>query len=125
MPEQTLFTRSVGPLTRTDIVRYAGAGGDFNPLHHDEIFARTAGFESVIAHGLFTAGLTGAALAAEVGPLRLRRYGVRYTGQVRPGDTLTITASEPTIGRIRLEVTATGDDGAPRPVLSATAEVER
>lgn len=130
MSDRTLFSRSIGPLSRTDIVRYAGAGGDLNPLHHDETFATGAGFPSVIAHGLLTAGLTGTALAEHVGPLRLRRYAVRYTGQVRPGDTLTITAAE-TDGagddtmRIALEVTAAADDGEARPVLTATAEVER
>ncbi|MGL3150364.1 MaoC/PaaZ C-terminal domain-containing protein [Microbacterium sp. A82] len=130
MTERTLFSRSIGPLSRADIVRYAGAGGDFNPLHHDETFATRAGLGSVIAHGLLTAGLTGTALAEHVGPLRLRRYAVRYTGQVRPGDTLTITASEADgesdeTMRIALEVTAAVEDSAARPVLTATAEVGR
>lgn len=130
MTERILFSRSIGPLGRTDIVRYAGAGGDFNPLHHDETFATGAGLGSVIAHGLLTAGLAGTALAEHVGPLRLRRYAVRYTGQVRPGDTLTISASEidGSTGetmRVALEVTAAADDGEPRAVLTATAEVQR
>lgn len=130
MSTVTLFERSVGPLTRTDIVRYAGAGGDFNPLHHDEVFAKAAGFESVIAHGLLTAGIAGSILAEAVGPLRLRRYAVRYTGQVRPGDTLTITASEDDVAdtperQITLAVTATAEGGEARNVLSATAQAAR
>jgi acyl dehydratase len=46
-----------GPVSQTDIVRFAGAGGDFNPLHHDREFAGAAGFERPIAMGQFTAGL--------------------------------------------------------------------
>lgn len=129
MSDDVLFSRRIGPLTRTDIVRYAGAGGDLNPLHHDEVFAKAAGFESVIAHGLLTAGLAGTVLAEHVGPLCLRRYAVRYTGQVRPGDTLTITATESESDseerHIVIAVTAAGEDDAPRNVLSATAEVAR
>lgn len=127
--EQVVVQTQVGPLSRTDLVRYAGAGGDFNPLHHDEDFARNAGFPSVIAHGLLTAGITGAALSQAVGPLKLKRYAVRYTGQVVPGDTLSITATElegtETRRIFSLEVTAAHGDGDARKVLSAEAEAER
>ncbi len=81
---------TVGPITRTDIVRYAGAGGDFNPIHHDEEFAHAAGMPSVFSHGLLSAGLLGQYLAHWVGPEHVRRFGVRFTGQVWPGDTLTL-----------------------------------
>lgn len=129
MTEQVILQKEIGPVTRTDLVRYAGAGGDFNPIHHDELFARSAGYPSVIAHGLLTAGLTGAALAEAVGPLQLRRYAVRYTGQVLPGDMLSIVATEDegdeTLRHFSIEVEATGDDGTPRKVLSAEAEAVR
>jgi acyl dehydratase len=81
---------TVGPITRTDIVRYAGAGGDFNPIHHDEEFARAAGMPSVFSHGLLSAGLLGQYLARWVGLQNVRSFGVRFTGQVWPGDTLTL-----------------------------------
>ena len=81
---------TVGPITRTDIVRYAGAGGDFNPIHHDEEFAHAAGMPSVFSHGLLTAGLVGQYVARWVGLANVRSFGVRFTGQVWPGDTLTI-----------------------------------
>ena len=84
-PEST-----VGPITRTVIVRYAGAGGDFNPIHHDEEFARSAGVPSVFSHGLLSAGLLGQYLAHWVGLANVRSYGVRFTGQVWPGDMLTL-----------------------------------
>jgi acyl dehydratase len=81
---------SVGPITRTDIVRYAGAGGDFNPIHHDEEFARAAGMPTVFSIGMHTAGVLAQYLAQWVGQPNVRRLSVRFTGQVWPGDTLTL-----------------------------------
>lgn len=76
-------------INRSHIVKYAGAGGDFNPLHHDDTFAQSVGYPSVFAHGMFSMGLTGRMLTDWVGPTGLRKYGVRFTKQVFPGDTLT------------------------------------
>lgn len=77
-----------GPLTVTDIVRYAGASGDFNPLHHDPEFAKAAGLPSVMAHGMLSAALLGAFVSAWCGPGSIRRYKVRFTDRVWPGDVL-------------------------------------
>lgn len=79
----------VGPLTRTDFARYAGAGGDFNPIHHDEPFARSAGYPSVFGHGLLTAGIMGGHVSDWLGIAPLRKFSVRYVAQVWPGDSLT------------------------------------
>lgn len=80
-------------LSRTQIVQYAGASGDYNPLHTDEIFAtQVAGYPSVFAHGMLTMGITGRLLTDWVGDGRLVRYGVRFVKQVWPGDTLTASA---------------------------------
>src|SRR5574338_677786 len=77
-------------LSRTQIVQYAGASGDFNPIHHDETFAtKAAGYPSVFAHGMLTMGLTGRLLTDWRGDGVLREYGVRFVKQVFPGDTLT------------------------------------
>lgn len=77
-------------INRTHIVKYAGASGDFNPIHHDEVFAKeVAGYPSVFAHGMLSMGLTGRALTDWLGVMALKRYGVRFTRQVWPGDTLT------------------------------------
>ena len=54
-------------LTRTDLVKYAGASGDFNPMHHDEVAAKAAGQPSVFGHGMFSMGLLGSALTDYVG----------------------------------------------------------
>jgi acyl dehydratase len=84
----------VEDLKRTRIVQYAGASGDFNPLHTDERFAvEAAGYPGVFAHGMLTMGMTGRVLTDWVGPESLLRYGVRFKAQVWPGDTLTATAT--------------------------------
>ena len=90
-----IFTqRLVDDLKRTQIVQYAGASGDYNPLHTDEIFTtKVAGYPSVFAHGMLTMGMTGAMLTDTVGDGRLTKYGVRFTSQVWPGDTLDATAT--------------------------------
>ena len=80
-------------LTRTQIVMYAGASGDYNPLHSDDVFTtKVAGYPSVFAHGMLTMGMTGRMLTNWVGDGRLTRYGVRFVSQVWPGDTLTAKA---------------------------------
>ena len=76
-------------LTRTDLVMYAGASGDFNPMHHDEIKAQAAGMPSVFGHGMFSAGLLATALTDYVGVGTLRRYAVRFAKQTWPDDELT------------------------------------
>lgn len=86
--------RLVDDLTRTQIVQYAGASGDYNPLHTDEIFTtKVAGYPSVFAHGMLTMGMTGKMLTDYVGDARLTKYGVRFTSQVFPGDTLDASAT--------------------------------
>src|SRR5712692_12041539 len=84
----------VDDLTRTQLVQYAGASGDYNPLHTDEVFAtKVAGYPSVFAHGMLSMGMTGKMLTNYVGDGRLTTYGVRFTRQVWPGDTLTAKAT--------------------------------
>ncbi len=105
-------------LSRTQIVMYAGTSGDYNPLHSDEIFTtEVAGYPSVFAHGMLTMGMTGKMLTNYVGDGQLTYYGVRFTSQVWPGDTLTATA---TITGIReedgqhiadLDVSTTNEEG--------------
>jgi 3-hydroxybutyryl-CoA dehydratase len=84
-------SRTVGPITQTDIVRFAGAGGDFNPLHHDPEVAVAAGFERPIAMGQFTAGLLGTWLTDWCGVENLRRFEVRFTAPLQIGDTVELS----------------------------------
>jgi acyl dehydratase len=79
----------VGPVTRTDFVRYQGASGDMNPIHHDETFARAAGYEAPLAVGMFQAGVLATWATAWLGPANVRRTKVRWREQVWPGDVLT------------------------------------
>src|SRR6202161_666008 len=86
--------RLVEDLKRTQIVQYAGASGDYNPLHTDEIYAtKVAGFPTVFAHGMLTMGLTAPLVTDWVGDGRLLSLGSRFERQVWPGDTLTATAT--------------------------------
>ena len=78
-----------GPVTRTDIVRYVGASGDFNPIHHDEKYARAAGFPTVFSVGMLQAGLLATYATDWLGAANLRRYAMRFKEQVWPGDQLT------------------------------------
>jgi acyl dehydratase len=79
----------VGPLTRTDFVRYQGASGDMNPIHHDEEYAKAAGFPTPFSVGMFQAGVLVSWATAWLGPENVRRYRVRFKEQVWPGDVLT------------------------------------
>ena len=89
----------VGPITRTDIVRFAGASGDFNPLHHDEAYARAAGFETVFAMGQMQAGMLSRLVTDWLGLGAVRSYRVRFRAKVWPGDVLVLRATGAALGR--------------------------
>lgn len=121
----------VEDLKRTQIVQYAGASGDYNPLHTDEIFTtKIAGYPSVFAHGMLSMGLTGTMLTNYVGDGSLKKYGVRFTNQVWPGDTLksttTITAIKDQDGErvIDLEIVTTNQNDVAVVTGNATAKIE-
>jgi acyl dehydratase len=80
----------VGPVTRTQIVRFAGAGGDFNPMHHDEAFAVAAGQPSVFAMGQLSAALLARMVSEWVGAPQIRELSIRFTAKVWPGDELNL-----------------------------------
>jgi acyl dehydratase len=111
---------SVDPLTRTQIVRFCGASGDFSPLHTDEEAAQAAGHRSVFAPGLWTMGVAGRLVAAVFGDLR--GLGGRFTAIVRPGDELTVTAEVTAVDgpSVRLDLSVTTGDG--RTVFTGYAE---
>jgi len=120
----------VEDLTRTQLVQYAGASGDYNPVHTDEKFVREiAGYPTVFAHGMLTMGMTGALVTNYVGDGTLTKYGVRFVNQVWPGDTLTGTAEVTAIhtddGKhlVDLELTTVNQDGTPVLTGTATARV--
>ena len=104
-------------VTRTHIVKYAGAGGDFNPIHTDEAFATSIGLPSVFAMGLMQGGYLARALTDWVGLGTLRLYKIRFTGQVWPGETIICKAivkskyEEHGEKRIDCELSVTNPDG--------------
>ena len=73
-------------LTRTDLVAYAGASGDYNPMHHDEVKATAAGQPSVFGHGMFSMGLLGTAITQYVGAGNVTRFTVRFARQTWPDE---------------------------------------
>jgi acyl dehydratase len=113
-------------ISRTQIVMYAGASGDYNPLHSDEVYVTNmTSYPTVFAHGMLSMGATGKVLTDWVGNGRLKKYGVRFVNQVWPGDTLTATATVDAIREVEGQhyadftvVTVNQDD---QPVVTGTA----
>ena len=121
----------VDNLSRTQIVQYAGASGDYNPLHSDEIFTtKVAKYPTVFAHGMLTMGMTGRMVTDLVGDGRLTAYGVRFTRQVWPGDSLSATATVDAVREedgqhlVDLSVTTVNQDGDVVVMGKATARVD-
>jgi acyl dehydratase len=119
-----------GPLTRTDFVRYQGASGDMNPIHHDEEFAKASGFPTVFSVGMLQAGILASYLTDWLGAENVRRFDVQFREQVWPGDTLTCTAvvtsryEENDERRVDLDVAVTRQTGGTAIKGTATFAVE-
>ncbi|MGH9210858.1 MAG: MaoC/PaaZ C-terminal domain-containing protein [Acidimicrobiales bacterium] len=130
-PGATFTAVVVEDLKRTQIVQYAGASGDYNPLHTDEVFAtKAAGYPTVFAHGMLTMGMTGRMLTDLVGDDRLLTFGGRFTAQVWPGDDLTTTATVEVVGErdgepvVTLVVSTRNQDGVEVFAGQATARID-
>src|SRR4051812_35686852 len=118
-------------LSRTQIVMYAGASGDYNPLHSDEVYTtQVGGYKSIFAHGMLSMGLTGKMLTNWVGDARLKKFGVRFTNQVWPGDTLDAKATVAAIRQengetlVDLTLSTTNQDGKEVVTGNAIAKVD-
>ena len=105
--------RVLGPLSRTDFVRYQGASGAMNPVHHDEAFALAAGFPAPLAVGMYTAGALTAWATDWLGPDQVRGTRIRWQKPCFPGTQLTLD------GTVSREYTA--EDGTPMLDLELTA----
>jgi acyl dehydratase len=122
-------TQEFPPLTRTMFVKYAGASGDFNPMHHDDTIATQVGNPSVFGHGMLTMGLAARVVKDWFGPEAIRRLQVRFAKQVWPGDVLTATATvtgkreEGGEHLVDLELVVANQDGVKAITGAATAAV--
>jgi len=116
-------------LTRTDLVRYAGASGDFNSMHDDEVLSKAAGQPSVFGHGMFSMGLLGSALTDYVGIGNIARYQVRFARQTWPDEVLStrivVTAKREEGGRklVDLAISLSNAEGETKVVGEATADL--
>jgi acyl dehydratase len=115
---QTFEKVVVEDLKRTQLVMYSGASGDYNPLHTDDLYCKeAAGYPGVFAHGMLTMGMTGTLVTDLFGAENVRKYGVRFTNQVWPGDTLHSTATVEEVTQedgdpvVKLKVETTNQDG--------------
>ena len=123
----TYTERLVEDLKRTQVVMYAGASGDYNPVHTDELFTtKVAGYPGVFAHGMLTMGMPGMRLTNYVGDGRLTEFGVRFTNQVFPGDTLDSTATVTAIneGLVDIGVSTINQEGVEVAKGSAQARID-
>jgi acyl dehydratase len=120
---------TVENMSRTMFVRYAGASGDFNPMHHDDTIATQVGNPSVFGHGMLTAGLMARVVKDWLGPEAIRRFQVRFAKQVWPGETLTFTATVTAVdadgGLVDLDLAARNADGEVKLTGTATAAVSQ
>ncbi|MEM8974693.1 MAG: MaoC/PaaZ C-terminal domain-containing protein [Pseudomonadota bacterium] len=121
----------VEDLKRTQLVMYSGTSGDYNPLHTDDLYCReSAGYPGVFAHGMLTMGMSGRLVTDRFGAENVKRYGVRFTNQVWPGDDLKGTAVVDKIreenGETLVDLTITTTNQSGDVVVSgyATAKVE-
>ena len=118
-------------LSRTQLVMYAGTSGDYNPLHTDDLYTReVAGYPGVFAHGMLTMGMTGRLITDRFGAENVKKYGVRFTNQVWPGDDLVgkavVDAVRQEGGETLVDLTITTTNQKGDVVVSgyATARVE-
>ena len=109
----------VPDINRTHFVRYAGASGDFNPIHHDQTFAEKAGLPTVFGVGMFTAGVLSRIPSEWFGPESIKRFKVRFATRLWPDDTIRCTGritrvyEEGGLPHADLELSASNQKGEP------------
>jgi acyl dehydratase len=116
----------VQTIGRADLIRYAGASGDFNPIHWNDEWARSVGLPGVIAHGMFSMGIAARMISAFAGnPAAIKRLRVRFSSMIQPGQTLTVAGEVADVEGDRVKIRFWGeDDDGNRVVSKGEAEVE-
>ena len=113
-------------IERMDLVRYAGASGDFNPIHWNDDVARAVGLPGVIAHGMYSMAIAARMVSGWVGdPTAIRRLKVRFSAMIEPGQTLTAKGEVAEVdgGRVLVRFSAENDKGE-RVLSKGEAELE-
>ena len=113
-------------VTRADLVRYAGASGDFNPIHWNDEVAKAVGLPGVIAHGMYSMGVAARMVTGWVGdPAAIKRLRVRFSTMIEPGQTLTAKGEVAEVDGNRVLVRFHAEDEKGEKVLSkGEAELE-
>jgi acyl dehydratase len=113
-------------VTRADLVRYAGASGDFNPIHWNDEVAKSVGLPGVIAHGMYSMGIAARMVAGWAGdPAAVKRLRVRFSAMIQPGQTLTARGEVTEVDGGRVAVRFWAEDEQGNRVLSkGEAELE-
>lgn len=88
---QEIPSLEAGPISQMDLVRYAGASGDFNPIHNDPGFARSVGLDGTIAHGMYVMALLSRLWSSWVIPSQVESFGVKFKGMTKPGEKIICT----------------------------------
>lgn len=107
---------SKGPITETQLVRYSGASGDFNPIHSVPKVAQMVGLDGVIAHGMLIMAYAGQLITDWAGPGAVRQFKVRFSGMTKPGETvicrgeITEKVEQDGEGLVRGKLTVKGTD---------------
>ena len=114
------------PIDRLDLIRYAGASGDFNVIHWNDEAATAVGLPGVIAHGMYSMGVAARLVAGWAGdPAALRRLRVRFSAMIRPGQTLIVRGQVAEVDGGSAALRFSGEDEQGNKVLSkGEAELE-
>ncbi len=91
-PKQEIVSSTTNPITHAQIVRYAGASGDFNPIHNDPEFAKNMGLDGTIAHGMLVMGLVGRMVTSYTDPKFVKNFNVKFVGMTKPDEALTLSS---------------------------------
>lgn len=123
VPGVPLVEYQTGPIDREMLARYAEASGDTNPLHLDPAFARKAGFDDVIVHGMLSMALLGRLLTAHFPAERLLDFSARFTGIVGVGQSLRCVARLERRDEAQAVLALEGFDASGASVISGSARI--
>jgi acyl dehydratase len=116
-----------GPIQQIQLTRYAGASGDFNPIHQDDEFAKAAGMGGVFGHGMLTMGFVAQCVTDWAGAGSVKKLGVRFQGLVRLKDVITckgrVLGTSSTHGTHLVELSLWAENQKGEKVVTGTATV--